>query len=179
MVNPPAAALRPLAYLLAGLLLFDLLVNLPAFTASSPAGSLLLPSIDLLVITAACMGIAQAGEQARMPLRISLAVLALALVACSAGLRFGFDVGGRLFGGGTALSAAAGWTVSVVLLCTAGAAAFLLSGLLVTGLRPPITRSIVLLLVALAAVLQVVSGKRLFSASVIPRLIALIGSQAR
>jgi hypothetical protein len=170
---------RPLTFLLAGLLLFDILVNLPGFTPSSPVASLLLPSIDLLVLTAACMGIAQAGEQARLTLRIALAVLALALLACGAGLRFGFDAGARLFGGGTVLRVTAGWAVSLVLLAAAGAAAFLLSGLLVVGLQPPITRSIVLLLVSLAAVLQVVSGRRLFSASVIPRLIALVGSQAR
>jgi hypothetical protein len=161
---------RALPALLSGLLLFDIRVNLPGFVPSAPIASLLLPSIDLLVITAACMGIAQAGERARIPLRIAVSVLAVILVACSAGLRFGFDVQTRL---------AAGWAVSFALLAAAGVAAFLFSGLLVGGLNGPISRSIVLLLISLAAVLQVVSGKRLFSASVIPRLIALVGSQAK
>jgi len=165
--------------LLAGLFLFDILVNLPGFVPSSPVASLLVPSIDLLVIAAACMGIAQAGERARMPLRIALSVLALFLVACSAGLRFGLDAGARLFGGGAFPQVAAGWAVSFVLLAAAGAASFFLSGLLVGGLQQPISRSILLLVVCLAAVLQVVSGRRLFTASVIPRLIALVGSQAR
>ena len=169
---------RALPALLAGLFLFDILVNLPGFDPASPIGSLLFPSIDLLVLAAACMGIAQAGERARLPLRIAVGVLALILVSCSAGVRFGFDAGAHLYGDGS-LSRLAGWMVTVLVMAAAGGAAFLLSGLLVAGLRPPITRSILLLVVALAVVLQVVSGRRLFSGSVIPRLIALVGAQAR
>ncbi len=75
---------RGLASLVTGLLLLDLLVNVPAFSAAAPAGSLLVPSIDLLVLVAACMGIAQAGAPARRSLRIGLAVLAVGLT--SAGL---------------------------------------------------------------------------------------------
>jgi len=161
--------------LLAGLLLFDVLVNLPGFSPSSPFGSLLLPSIDLLVIAAACMGIAQAGERARLPLRIAVSALAVILVACGAGLRFGFDIAARLFGGGSFLLSSAGWAASLGLLAALGAAAFFLSGLLVGGLQPPISRSIVLLLISLAAVLQVLSGRRLFSSSVIPRLMGFVG----
>jgi hypothetical protein len=169
---------RVIVGLLAGLLLLDLLVNLPGFRPAAPVASLLLPSIDLLVLAAACMGTAQAGERARLPLRIVVSVLAVILVACSAGLRFGFDAGAHLFEGG-AIATIAGWTVSLLLLATAGAAAFLLTGLLVGGLEAPIARSVFLLLVSLAAVLQVVSGRRLFAGSVIPRLIALAGSQSR
>jgi len=170
---------RALPALLAGLFLFDILVNLPGLSPSAPVASLLLPSIDLLVITAACIGIAQAGERARLLLLIVVSLLAVILVACSAGLRFGFDIEARLFGGGAFPNVAAGCAVSLILLAAAGAGAFLLSGLLVRGLEAPIPRGIVLLLISLAAVLQVVTGSRLFSASVIPRLIALIGSQAR
>jgi hypothetical protein len=166
---------RTLPALLAGLLLFDLLVNLPAFSPSSPLVSLLAPSIDLLVIVAACMGTAQAGENPRLPLRIAVSVLAVVLAACAAGLRFGFDLPVRLFGGGNALSVAAGCAVSIGILAAAGWVAFLLSGLLIAGLQPRIVRSVMLLAIALAAVLQVVSGRRLFVASVIPRLIALAG----
>ncbi|MGA2639286.1 MAG: hypothetical protein ABSG21_00110 [Spirochaetia bacterium] len=167
----------PALLLLAGLLLFDILMNLPGFSLSSPLASVLLPSIDLLVIIAACMGIAQARERARLPLRIAVSVLAVIMLACSAGLRFGFDIEARLFGGGPGV--AAGWAVSLVLLAGAGGAAFLLSGLLVGGLEAPIPRNVVLLLIAIAAVLHVVTGRRLFSASVIPRIIAIIGNQAR
>ena len=167
---------RSLAGLLAGLLLLDVLVNLPGLRPAAPVASLLLPSIDLLIVAAACMGVAQTGERARLPLRIAVSLLAVILVACSAGLRFGFDAGARLFGGGSA--AIAGWTVSLLLLAAAGIAAFLLTGLLVGGLQAPVARSIFLLVVSLAAVLQVVSGRRLFTASVIPRLIALAGSHS-
>jgi len=166
---------RALPGLLAGLLLFDLLVNLAGFSPSSPLVSLLAPGIDLLVIVAVCMGIAQAGGNPRLPLRIAVSVLAVALVACGAGLRFGFDIAPRLFGGGNAGSIAAGWAVSASVLAAAGCLSFLLSGLLIAGFQPPIVRSLMLLVIALAAVLQVVSGRRLFSGSVIPRLIALAG----
>jgi hypothetical protein len=166
---------RGLPGLLAGLLLFDLLVNLPGFSSSSPLVSLLAPTIDLLVIAAACMGIAQAGDDLRLPLRIVVSVLAVVLAACAAGLRFGFDLPVRLFAGGSALGVAAGCAVSVGILAAAGGISFLLSGLVIRGLQPPVVRSVMLLVIALAAVLQVASGRRLFGASVIPRLIALVG----
>jgi len=166
---------RAVPGLLAGLLLLDLLVNLPGFSPSSPIVSLLAPTIDLLVIVAACMGIAQAGDDPRLPLRIGVSILAVALAACAAGLRFGFDMAPRLFGAGSVLRVTAGWAVSVGILAGAGCIAFLLSGMLIAGLQPPVVRSVMLLVIALGAVLQVVSGRRLFGASVIPRLIALAG----
>lgn len=167
--------LRSIASLVSGLLLLDLLVNLPALSAEAPVRSLLVPSIDLLVLVAACMAIAQAGEPARRPLRIGLAVLAAGLLAAAAGLRFGWDAGARLFGGhGQAMTAAAGWTATVLIAAAAALAAFLVSGLAVRGLEPRLVRSALLLVIALAAVLQAVGGRRLFTPSVIPRLIALI-----
>jgi hypothetical protein len=171
---------RGAAELFAGLLLFDVLVNLPGLSLSSPFSSLLVPSIDLLVIAAACMAIAQAGEPARVPLRIALGVLAVFLVSAGAGLRFGFNVPSRLLGSGGAAAgvAAAGWALSILILAAAGAAAYVISGLLVRGFQPALIRSVMLLVISLAAVMQVVSGRRIFSASVIPRLIALAG-QAR
>lgn len=175
---------RALPGLLAGLLLFDVLVNLPGLSPTSLPASLLAPTIDLLVIVAACMGVAQAGEGARRPLRIAVSVLAVALVACAAGLRFGFDIVPRLLAGGSAggsgsgagvWGAVAGWVLTAAILAAVGVVSFLLSGLLIGGLQPPVVRSITLLVIALAAVLQVVSGRRVFGASVIPRLIALAG----
>ncbi len=161
---------RQLAGLLAGLLLFDLLLNLPALAPSAPVRSLLGPSLDLLVVVAACMGIAQAGEGARRPLRLVLAVVALGLVAAGAGLRFGWWPGSIM-----AMRAAAGWTVAVVIAAAVAAAAFFISELVVRGVESRVVRSVLLLVVALAAVLQVVSGRKLFTPSVIPRLIALLG----
>jgi len=168
-------SLQKFCGLVAGLLLLDLLVNLPAFVPAAPVRSALAPSIDLLVLVAACMGISQAGDGARRPLRIGLGVLAAALAAAAAGLRFGWDAGGRLFGDGQAMAAAAGWAACVLLAAAGAFAAFLVSGLVVRGVEARVIRSAVLLVIALAAVLQVVTGKRLFTASVIPRLIGLLG----
>jgi hypothetical protein len=161
---------RTLPSLLGGLLLFDVLVNLPRFSPAAPAASLLVPTVDLLVIVAACMGIARAGEGSRRPLRIAVSVLAVALAVCWAVLRFGFDAAPRLLGGGSAAALAAGWAVCGVMVAAAVAAAFLVSGLLVNGLQAPLVRSIALLVIAAAVVLQAVSGRRLFGPSVIPRL---------
>jgi len=161
--------------LVSGLVLLDLLVNIPAFAPGAPVRSLLVPSIDFLVVVAACMGVAQAGESARQPLGIALAVLAVGLATANAGLRFGWDAGGRLFGSVPAMTAAAGWALCVLAAVAAGFAAFFICALVVRGMQPRLVRSVVLLAIALAAVLQVASGQRLFSASVIPRLIALLG----
>jgi hypothetical protein len=166
---------RTLPGLLAGLLLFDLLVNLPRFSPVTPLVSLLAPTIDLLVVVAACMGIAQAGESPRRALRVAVSVLVVALAACGAGLRFGFDIAPRLLGGGSPAAMAAGWAVSAAVCAAAGVISFLVSGLLVNGLQSAVIRSVMLMVIAAGAVLQVVSGRRLFGPSVIPRLIALLG----
>ena len=166
---------RTLPGLLGGLLLFDLLLNLPRFSPAAPVESLLAPTIDLLVVVAACMAAAQAGESPRRALRAAVAVLVAALAACGAGLRFGFDIAPRLFGGGSPAAMAAGWAAAAAACAAAGVLAFLVSGLLVNGLQAPIVRSVMLMVIAGGAVLQVVSGRRLFGPSVIPRLIALVG----
>ncbi|HTZ53381.1 MAG TPA: hypothetical protein VMF68_17050 [Spirochaetia bacterium] len=173
--STPERPARTAAGLVAGLLLMDLLLNVSAFALSAPVRSLLAPSIDVLVMVAACMAVAQAAPAARRPLRIALAVLAAGLTAASAGLRFGWDAGGHLFGSGSAMTAAAGWALCVLMIAAAAFAAFLVCGLVVRGVQPRLVRSVVLLVIALAAVLQVVSGRKLFTASVIPRLIALLG----
>ncbi len=175
MSGPPAQgaaglSARRLGGLLPGLLLFDLLLNLPALAPSAPVRSLLAPTLDLLVLVAACMGIAQAGEGARRPLRAVLAVVAVGLVAASAGLRFAWSPGSAM-----AMTAAAGWALTGLMAVVVAVAAFLISGLVVRGVESRVTRSVLLLAVALAAVLQVVSGRRLFAPSVIPKLVALVG----
>ncbi len=172
-------AARPLPGLLAGLVAFDLLLNLPGFSTASPAASLLAPSIDLLVITAACMGTAQTGQRARQGLGIVVTIAAVLLIASRTGARFGFDVGLRLVAPGTAVGTAASCLLSLAILAAAAGVSYLLVGLLVRGFAPPITRSVVLLLIALLAVLQVLTGRRLFSASVIPRIVSDIGSHLR
>lgn len=166
---------RGLPGLLAGLVLLDLLLNLPRFDASFPMASLVVPSIDLLVMLAACIGIAQAGEGARIPLRVAVSVLAVLLVAWKAGSRFGVDIPLRLFGSAP-LATVAGWAVAAASLAGAGVATFLLSGLLVRGLQAGLVRSIVLLVIALAAVIHVLFTRAVFTPSVVPRIIRDIGS---
>ncbi|HUJ77197.1 MAG TPA: hypothetical protein VL359_20195 [bacterium] len=169
----------PVLGLVPGVLLFDVLLNLPAFTPAEPVRSLLAPSIDLLVVAAACMGVAQAGPGPQRPLRIGLAALTAALAAAAAGLRFGWGAAGHLFGGdpggSLAMAAAAGWALCVLVAAAVGLCAFVASGPVVRGMQPRVARSVLLLVIALAAVLQVVTGHRVFTPSVIPRLIALFG----
>ena len=159
------SAPRSLAGLLAGLLLFDVLVNLPGFSSGHPIGSLLAPSIDLLVTAAILWGAAQAGEGARVPLRIVVCGLLIVLLGIETARRFGADLGG-----GSWMGAAAG-----CLLCLAAAAAvaflsYLGSGLVVRGFSSVMIRSVFLVAVALLAVLQVVTAHRVFGPSEIPRL---------
>ncbi|MGD0726699.1 MAG: hypothetical protein ABSB63_14200 [Spirochaetia bacterium] len=54
----PKAVPRGIAGLIVGLLLFDLLVNLPGWSPGAPVSSLLAPSVDLLLVAAALMGAA-------------------------------------------------------------------------------------------------------------------------
>ena len=168
------AARRTLAGLLAGLVLLDIVLNLPTLAPGRLAGSLLVPSIDLLVIVAACIGIAQAAESSRRGLRVAAAVLAVFLMAWKTGARFGFDLPWRLFGSG-ALLGAAGCAVSAAAVGVAGLAAFLLTGLLVRGFVTGVARSIAVLVIAAAAVLQVLLGRTVFAPSIVPRIIRDIG----
>jgi hypothetical protein len=153
--------------LAAGLLLFDLLVNLPGFSPSSPVASLLAPSIDLLVVAAALVGVSQAGEGARVPLRIVVSLLLAALLGGAAVARFGVDVVSRTLGFG---SPAAGYALAVAALLAAAALSYVGSGPVLRSFSFPIVRSLFVVVVALAAVLQVVSRHRILGPSVIPRL---------
>ncbi len=179
-MSPEPSARRALPGLLAGLVLLDLLMNLPGLLPAPAVGSLLVPSIDLLVIVAACIGIAQAGEASRVPLRIAAAVLAVLLVAWKTGTRSGWlDLPWRLFGDGSVPLAAAGCVVSLAALAAAGFAVFLLTGLLVRAFVTGVARSAAVLVIAAAAVVQVLLGKTVFAPSIVPRIIRDIGSWLR
>jgi len=169
----PPVPIRAAAGLAAGLILLDVLLNVPRFSSAAPAASILAPSIDLLVLVACGMGIARAGTTARVGLRAAFAVLTAGFAVCEAGLRFGWDAGAQLFGPGHLL-AVASWAVVALTAITAGAGAFALCGMLVRGMESALARAVVLLGVSLAAVLQVASGRHLFAPSVIPKLISLI-----
>jgi hypothetical protein len=163
------SALRSVPRLVAGLFAFDILVNLPAFSTAHPVGSLIAPSIDLLVAAAALWGAAQAGERPRRTLRIVICALLLLLLAAQAALRFGIDVPARMFGRSPGL-AVLGWVVSLVIVAAAGVAAYLSSGLVVRGFAPAIVRNVFLVVVAALAVLQAVTRTHLLAPSALPRL---------
>jgi hypothetical protein len=151
----------------AGLLFFDLLVNLPGFSSASPVASLLAPSIDLLVVSAALVGISQSGERSRVPLRIVVSVLLAALLGYEAAARFGLDAISRTLGIGFP---AAGYLLGVVALLAAAALSYIGSGPVLRGFSFAIVRSLFIVVVALLAVLQVVSRQHILGPSAIPGL---------
>ena len=158
---------RSLPGLAAGLLLFDLLINLPGFAPAAPIASLIVPAIDLLVVCAALVGISQAGQGARTALRIVVAVLLAALLGYQAAARFGLDAIFRTLGGG---HPGAGYAVGVAAFLGAAALAWVASGPVLRGFSFAIVRSLFIVAVALVAVLQVVTRGRILEPSAFPRL---------
>ena len=171
-------AMRRLPGLLAGLILFDLLLNLPGLSTAAPAASLLIPSLDLLVAGSLCVAIAQAGESSRLGLRIAASLFVLFLLVYAAGSRFGFGVAFNLFGG-SGLQSTFSFIVSLVIVAAAGAAVFFLSGLLLQGFSSALVRSVFVLVIALCAVLQILSGRHVFAPSIVPRIIGDVVAHLR
>jgi hypothetical protein len=173
--------LKAVIRLLAGLLLFDLLLNLPGLDPSSPAASLLAPSIDLLIVAAVCLGAVRSAEASRRVPRIVAAAAVVLLMACALGERFGYDVFAKLFGTG---AGAGGSAVASLLVSIAGAAAvfvaaYLISSLVVAGFGTTIVQNVFLLLVAASVIVQVLVGARVFVPSVVPRVIQTVGALFR
>ncbi len=140
--------------LLAGIVLFDILINLPAFSPAVPVSSLLAPSLDLLVVVALLMTVARAGPGVRAGCAVGLAILLGAAVGVQAYLRWG------------APSLACG--------PAAGAASFFLTRLLYPGLADSLLRSLVLLAAALCAVIQALLGVRVFGPSAAAGVLRMI-----
>jgi hypothetical protein len=171
-----AKSTRAIPGLLAGLAAFDLLINLPRLSLSAPVSSLLVPSIDLLVVAAALVGIAQASPGARKGLRIALGVLLALLLAYVAGARFGFDAALGLFGGHSSILEAASVVACLVAAAAAAWIAYLLSCPVLRGFSTLVSRSVFLLVVALCAVIQVLAGRHVFSPSALPGLVRSLAS---
>ena len=148
-----------------GLLASDLLLNLPRFSATGWAGSLLAPSIDLLVVSAVLLIGAQSGDAGRRASRILAAALIVALDLYAGLSRFGVEPWHLL----AALPAAA----------AVGMAGWLAAGLVVRGFQSGVTRSAFLALVALAAILQVALGNRVLAPSVVTSMARDIASLFR
>jgi hypothetical protein len=163
-------SVRSFLGLLAGLLLFDVLVNLPDFSSAHAMGALFVPSIDLLLVAAALLGVAQVAGRSRTPLRMAVCGLLVLLLCLETAVRFGPAVALHLFGDGSWVLAAASGALSVAVVAAAACLAWLASGLLLRGFSLVIVRSGFVAVIALFAVVQVLAGHRIFGPSEIPRL---------
>jgi len=165
--------------LAAGLIGFDILLNLPRLDPASPVLTLLAPSIDLLIVAAACWAIAQAGEaprreEMRVPhrgARILVCALAAFLLGYAVAARFGLDVVVHLFGIGGGFAAAASVVVSAAMAAAVVSASWFLTGLAAAGFQKPVARNVFLLVVALSAILQVFTRNLVYTKSVLARAV--------
>jgi hypothetical protein len=171
----PRSAVAGLAGLIAGLLLFDLLINLPGWSPAAPAAYAFAPSVDLLLVAAALMGAATASPGPRLGVRIVVCVLVVFLLVYAAGTRFGFGIPFRLFGANSAVRLAAGGLLCAAAGAAAAGLAWLSSRLVIHGFSHIVTRSVFLAVAALLTVLQVVSGRHVFTPSEVPRIVRAIG----
>ena len=151
-----------LVSLAGGLLLADLLLNLPRFSVSADsagslgswAGSLLVPSIDLLMVSAILLIGVQSGAGGRRASRI-LAAAVILIFAVYAALP-------RMSTAPALLAAALAAAVAV------GIVGWLAATLIVRGFQNGLTRSVFVALVALAAILHVALAGRIFAPSMVP-----------
>jgi hypothetical protein len=171
-------AMRGIPGLLAGFILFDVLLNLPGLSTAAPIASLVIPSIDLLVVGALCVGIAQARESSRLGLRIAASLLVLVLLVYAAGSRLGLSAAFHLFGD-SGLRVALSSIATLAVVAGAAAMSFFLSGLLVRGFATTLVSSVFVLAIALCAVLQVLAGRHVFAPSIVPRIISDIAAHLR
>jgi hypothetical protein len=147
-----------------GLLSADLLLNLPRLSApadsagylGSWAASLLVPSIDLLMVAAILLIGAQSGDAGRRASRI----LAAAVIAL-------FDLYAALSRLGTAPALLA---AALPAAAVAGLAGWLAAGLVVRGFQSGLTRNAFIALVAVTAILHVALAGRILAPSVVPRM---------
>jgi hypothetical protein len=162
--------------LLAGLLAFDLLLNLPGVTPSAPFAPLMLfanhlaPSIDLLVVAAVLMVSAGAGPRAKAGIRVGLAAAVALLLGMEVLLRLGpgaVHAWSRAMPWGLLALAGAG---AVAALAAVGVLSWLLAGMLYNGFARATWRSVFLAVVAGCTILQVLTRVRIFAPSALPRL---------
>ena len=149
--------------LLGGMVLFDILINLPGLSAVSPLASVLAPSVDLLVVLAILMSAARGGQGVRTGFAVGVSALVALVTGWQAYHRWGASSAWQLL----ALGAAA---------CGAGAASFFLSKLVYRGFRDAVLRSLFLLAAASCAVIQALLGLRIFAPSSVPGILSAIGA---
>jgi hypothetical protein len=144
--------------LLAGMVAFDILMNLPGVSAASPLLSLLAPSIDLLVVLAILMSAAYGNQRVRAGFAVAVAFLLAVFIGWQAYRRWGEPAVGRTMVLGAATLAA-------------GAGAFFLSKLVLRGFTDATLRNLFLLAAACCAIAQALLGVRIFSPSVVPGML--------
>lgn len=156
--------------LLAGALILNVLIDLPAFSAAAPAASLLAPSLDLLVVMALLMMVSSAASKPRAVFSIVVSILLALLLGWKSVDRFGPAEVVRLFAGASALGKAALAAGGVLTLAAAAAAAFAGCRLVLRGFEDAVLRNVFLAAAAVCAVTQALTGLRVFSPSEIPKI---------
>ncbi len=170
---------HPIVSLVAGIVLLDLLINLPAFSVSSPLGSLLVPSLDLLVVLALLMGVSQASSGLKTGFSIAVSVLLTLMLGWETVERVGPREALGLLQAGPALRSALLVVACIAALAACGTAAFFASRLALRGLADPFLRNVFLVVAAVCAVLQAATGLRVFAPSMVPRIARQIGAALR
>jgi hypothetical protein len=155
---------RTIPWFLLGILLLDLLLNAPAYSADSPVLSLLRPSLDLLLMLAALLVICRTGERTRFWLRIALLAPGLLLIVSTA----------IVWRGPAVRFLEARLPLVILSLAAAGALCFFCFGFILRGFEHPVPRNLFLLAVAFLGILQITSGREVFRQSAIPRLVGEI-----
>jgi len=157
--------------LLAGALIFDVLIDLPAFSEAAPVSSLLGPSLDLLVVMALLLMVSSAAPRARTGLAIAVSIFLAILLGWKAVDRLGPSEVAQFFTGASPLGMAALSAGGIVVLAAAAAAAFVASRLVLRGFEDAALRNVFLAAAAVCAVTQALTGLPVFSASEIPRIV--------
>jgi len=145
--------------LLAGIAGFDILLNLPCFSGASPMASLLAPSLDLLVVLALLMTAALVTQRAYRGFAVAVALLVA------------FHVGWQAYRRWGAPPAAGRITLLGLTVVGVGVASFFLSKLVLRGFSVATLRSLFLLAAACCAIIQALLGVRVFSSSIVPRML--------
>ncbi len=159
---------------MAGLAVLDVVLNLPELSPAAPVGSLLVPSLDLLVAGAALLLVPYAPTAARGWLRLGICLVLVTVLSFAAATRFGSPAAllpaGAALGKAASARAVLGWAAAAVLLLGAGAVAYFASGLVLKGFEQPVVRSVFTVVVAFCAIVQVITGRHVFAPGEIPRI---------
>jgi hypothetical protein len=168
---------RSLPGFLAGIVLFDIIINLPGFSPASPFASLLSPSLDLLVVLAVFLTAARGGSGVRTGFAVGVAVLVGLTVGLRGYLRWGAPEAGRFLAAGAVLPLIGLGGAGLGAAGLSGLASFFLSRPVYRGLADVILRSLFILAVACCTVVQALLGARIFAPSGVPGMLRVIGER--